>query len=45
MQRDLDVNTSFRFQDWKVLRFWSNEIKNNLDECVRLIEKEINLKS
>lgn len=45
MQRDIEVNTYLESQNWKVLRFWSNEIKNNLDECVRLIEKEINLKS
>lgn len=41
MQRDIEVNTYLESQHWKVLRFWSNDIKNNLNKCVTLIENEI----
>lgn len=40
-ERDIEVNTFLESQNWKVLRFWSNDIKNNLDKCVSLIENEI----
>lgn len=41
MQRDIEVNIYLESQNWKVLRFWSNDIKNNLDKCIELIENEI----
>lgn len=45
MQRDIEVNTYLESQNWKVLRFWSNDIKNNLNKCVTLIENEITSRS
>ncbi|MGM8360795.1 very short patch repair endonuclease [Flavobacterium sp. ARAG 55.4] len=41
MQRDIEVNTFLESQHWKVLRFWSNDIKNNLTKCIAVIECEI----
>lgn len=40
IQRDKNVNEILKAQGWKVLRFWGNEIKKNLDECVSKIEQE-----
>jgi len=28
---------------WRDLRFWGNEIKNNIDECKNIISGEINV--
>lgn len=41
MQRDIEVNTHLKSQNWKVLRFWSNDIKKNLDACIFEIQKAI----
>jgi DNA mismatch endonuclease, patch repair protein len=41
MQRDIEVNTYLESQNWKILRFWSNDIKKNLDLCIVEIEKAI----
>jgi len=41
MQRDIEVNTFLESHHWKVLRFWSNDIKNNLTKCIAVIEHEI----
>ena len=41
MQRDIEVNTYLESQNWKILRFWSNDIKKNLDLCILEIEKAI----
>jgi len=41
MQRDIEVNTYLESQNWKVLRFWSNDIKNSLTKCIAVIEHEI----
>jgi len=32
--RDLDVNRILGESGWRVLRFWGNEITNDLDGCV-----------
>lgn len=37
IKRDKEVNTYLTSQGWTVLRFWSNEIKKNLDNCVATI--------
>ena len=29
------------FLGWTVIRFWGKDIKNNTDECVRVIEEAI----
>lgn len=39
IQRDIEVTRLLESEEWTVLRFWGNEIKNNLDECVDRIEK------
>ena len=41
IERDAEVNNILRSQNWTVLRFWGNEIKNNLDDCICLIENTI----
>jgi len=41
MQRDIEVNTYLESQNWKILRFWSNDIKKNLDSCILEIQKAI----
>lgn len=44
MQRDLEVNNYLVEHGWTVIRFWSNEIKSNLDDCIAKIQFEIALK-
>ena len=40
-ERDDDVNKQLLFLGWTVIRFWGDDIKKNLDECVRVIEETI----
>lgn len=42
MQRDIEVNAYLESQNWKILRFWSNDIKKNLDACILEIQNAIN---
>ena len=44
MQRDIEVNAYLESQNWKILRFWSNDIKKNLDLCLLEIQKAISEK-
>jgi DNA mismatch endonuclease (patch repair protein) len=44
MQRDIEVNNYLMQQGWTIMRFWSTEIKNNLDDCIAKIQEEIVLK-
>ena len=41
IQRDIEVNNYLESQNWKVLRFWSVEIKKNLQDCITKIQSEI----
>ena len=41
MARDDEVNKSLVFLGWTVIRFWGDDIKNNIDECVKTIEETI----
>lgn len=41
IQRDIEVNKYLESQNWKVLRFWSEQIEKNLEECVTKIQSEI----
>ncbi|MDP3681746.1 MAG: very short patch repair endonuclease [Flavobacterium sp.] len=41
MQRDVEVNKYLESQNWKVLRFWSEQIEKNLEDCVTKIQSEI----
>lgn len=34
IQRDLEVNQYLESHNWKVLRFWSDDIKKNIGSCV-----------
>ena len=39
--RDDEVNKSLLFNGWTVIRFWGKDIKNNLDECIKVIEEAV----
>lgn len=41
IQRDKKVNEELVKMGWKVLRFWSKEIRKNLESCVYEIEKNL----
>jgi len=41
IQRDIQVNEHLTSQGWTLLRFWSNDVKKNLDGCVALIKDTI----
>lgn len=40
-KRDDEVNKKLLFMGWTVIRFWGNDIKNNTDECIKVIEEAI----
>lgn len=40
-ERDEKINKELLFKGWTVIRFWGNDIKKNLDECMRVIEETI----
>ncbi|MCM1106814.1 MAG: very short patch repair endonuclease [Blautia sp.] len=40
-ERDDEVNKQLLFQGWTVIRFWGDEIRKNVDECVQVIEETI----
>jgi len=41
MERDKEVNEFLLQSGWLVLRFWSTEVRKNLDDCVMAIETAI----
>lgn len=41
MKRDMVVNEHLKGNGWTVLRFWSRDVKNNLMDCIRVIEEII----
>lgn len=41
INRDNEVDKELRALGWKVLRFWGNDIKKHIDECIRTIEDAI----
>lgn len=41
IERDKLVNSTLKNEGWTVIRFWGEEIKKHLDDCVDLIESEI----
>ena len=41
IERDKEVNAHLQSQGWTVLRFWSRDIKKNLDGCVAVIQEAI----
>ena len=38
-ERDDEVNKELLFKGWTVIRFWGNDIKKNVDECVKVIKE------
>ena len=40
-KRDDEVNKRLLFEGWTVIRFWGNDIKKNLDECIRVVEEVV----
>jgi DNA mismatch endonuclease, patch repair protein len=45
IRRDLFVNKYLTENGWKVIRFWGQNIKKNLDVCIKEIEKTIQERS
>ena len=41
MKRDQKVNKELKSSGWKVLRFWTEDVKKNCDFCLLTIEQEI----
>lgn len=41
IQRDIEVNEYLKRNGWKVIRFWGKDIMKNLDDCIEIIEKEL----
>jgi len=41
IERDQEVNEYLTNNGWKVLRFWSKEVKKNLQECINIIINSI----
>lgn len=41
LQRDENINKRLQFLGWTVIRFWGDEIRNNIDECIKRIEEII----
>lgn len=40
IERDKEVNAKLRGEGWKILRFWSKEVRSSLIDVVSVIEKE-----
>ncbi len=40
-ERDDEINKKLLFLGWTVIRFWGNDIKKNLQECVSVIQETI----
>lgn len=41
IERDKEVNAHLQSQGWTVIRFWSLDVKKNLDTCVAVIREAI----
>ena len=40
-KRDDEVNKKLLFMGWTVIRFWGRDIKNNTDECIKVIDEAV----
>ena len=40
-ERDDEINKKLLFLGWTVIRFWGNDIKKNVDGCVKVVEEAI----
>ena len=45
IERDRIVNEILVGQGWTVLRFWSNDVRQNLEKCIQTIERSISKKT
>ena len=41
IERDIDTDRKLIYLGWTVIHFWGDEIKKNLDECIKVIEETI----
>lgn len=41
IQRDKEVNEHLKSEGWTVIRFWGNDIKNNVIGCADIVEKAV----
>ncbi len=41
MARDEEVNRTLYGEGWTVLRFWGDDIKKHLDDCVRVVDETV----
>ncbi len=41
MKHDDEVNKELQFLGWTVIRLWGNDIKKNIDDCIKVIEEAI----
>jgi DNA mismatch endonuclease (patch repair protein) len=39
-KRDELINNFYKNSEWKILRFWEHEIKQNIDICIKDINRE-----
>ena len=44
IERDNEVNLNLRNSGWIVIRFWSKEVRQNTDQCVKIIKLELRKK-
>ena len=40
-KRDDEVNKKLLFMGWTDIRFWGRDIKNNTDECIKVIDEAV----
>lgn len=40
-ERDEVINKRLLFEGWTVIRFWEDDIKKHMEECVKVIEEAI----
>lgn len=41
MERDREVDQALEAEGWTVLRFWSKDVMEKLDECIRAIDEAV----
>lgn len=40
-ERDSDINKKLLLEGWTVIRFWGNDIKKHLEECVKVVDEAV----
>lgn len=40
-ERDDEVNKKLLFEGWTVIRFWGEDIRKRVDECVKVVEETV----